>query len=82
MRTGSTGSLFNIESPQARPMCAERVCEEAFGRPYESFIFLLEELSHPGGGLTDHPKLIEKFSRGQIGRLERSPKWSHSHAIF
>src|SRR5258705_13846714 len=35
-----------------------------------------------GGGLTDHPKLIEKFSRGQIGRLERSPKWSHPHAIF
>jgi len=30
----------------------------------------------------DHPKLIEKFSRRQIGRLERSPKWSHSHAIF
>src|SRR5258706_109847 len=30
-----------------------------------------------GGRLTDHPKLIEKFSRGQIGRLERSPKWSH-----
>jgi hypothetical protein len=30
----------------------------------------------------DDPKLIEKFSRGQIGRLERSPKWSHSHAIF
>jgi hypothetical protein len=36
----------------------------------------------PGGGLTDHPKLIEKFSRRQIGRLERSPKWSRSHAIF
>jgi len=35
-----------------------------------------------GDGLTDRPKLIEKFSRGQIGRLERSPKWSHSHAIF
>jgi hypothetical protein len=35
-----------------------------------------------GGGLTDRPKLIEKFSRGQIGRLERSPKWSQPHAIF
>jgi hypothetical protein len=29
---------------------------------------------------TNHPKLIEKLSRGQIGRLERSPKWSYSHA--
>ena len=34
------------------------------------------------GGLTHHPKIIEKFSRRQIGRLKRSPKWSHSHAIF
>lgn len=29
-----------------------------------------------------HFENIEKFSRGQIGRLERSPKWSHSHAIL
>jgi hypothetical protein len=35
-----------------------------------------------GGGLRDHPTLIEKFSRGQIGSLERSPKWRHPHAIF
>jgi hypothetical protein len=35
-----------------------------------------------GGGLTEHPELIEKFSRGQIGRPERTLKWSHSHAIL
>jgi hypothetical protein len=34
------------------------------------------------GGLTEHPELIEKFSRGQIGYPERSPKWSHSRVIF
>jgi hypothetical protein len=34
------------------------------------------------GRLTEHPKLIETFSRGQIGDPERSLKWSHSNAIF
>jgi hypothetical protein len=33
-------------------------------------------------GLMEHPKLSEKFSRGQIGYPEQSLKWSHAHAIF
>ncbi len=108
MSTGSTGSLFNIGSPEARPLSAERVREEAFAMPIHGPVFgrspgwLLDRpaltvtyrtavcvvyfpargTESSGGGLTDHPKLIEKFSRGQIGRLERSLKWSHSHAIF
>ena len=34
MSTGSTGSLFNIGSPEARPLSAERVREEAFATPH------------------------------------------------
>jgi hypothetical protein len=107
MSTGSTGSLFNIESPAAPPLSVKRAREEAFAMPIHGPVFGRSPswfLDRPaltvawtavcvvyfpargtessGGGLTDHPKLIEKFSRGQIGRLERSPKWSHSHAIF
>ncbi len=97
MSTGSTGSLFNIGSPEARPLSAERVREEAFAMPIHGPVFgrspgwLLDRpaltvtyrtgvcvvyfpargTESSGGGLRDHPKLIEKFSRGQIGRLER-----------
>jgi hypothetical protein len=33
MSTGSTGSLFNIESPEAPPLSVERAREEAFAMP-------------------------------------------------
>jgi hypothetical protein len=33
MSTGSTGSLFNLGFPEARPRSAERVCEDAFAMP-------------------------------------------------
>ena len=66
-RTGSTGSLFTIE---ARTLSAESAREESFAMPIH------------GEGLTDHLKLIAGFSRGQINRLGRSPKWSRFHAIF
>ena len=101
-------SLFNIGSPEARPLSAESVREEAFAMPIHGPVFgrspgwLLDRpaltvtyrtavcvvyfpargTESSGGGLTDHPKLIEKCSRRQIGRLERSLKWSQSHAIF
>ena len=98
MSTGSTGSLFNIGSPEPRPLSAERVreftgrCSVGFlDRPALTVSYLIavcvayfpaQGTESSGGGLTDRLKLIEKFSRRLIGRLERSPKWSHSHAIF
>jgi acylpyruvate hydrolase len=38
----------------------------ATGRPYESFIFLLEELSRPQGGLEDHLMRIVNFETGGV----------------
>jgi len=107
MSTGSTGSLFNMGSPETRALSAERVREEAFTTPIDGPVFGRSPslfLDRPaltvtyrtavcvvyfpargtessGGGLTDDAKLIEKFSRRQLGNLKRSPKWSLSHAI-
>jgi len=66
----------------ARPcdayLSANRTCEmglrHATRRPYESFIFLLEELSRPVAQPTDSLKLATELERGQIDRLERSSK--------
>jgi hypothetical protein len=51
MSTGSTGSLFNMGSPEARPLSAERVRAEAFAMPIYGPAFGWS----PGCWLLDRP---------------------------
>jgi len=56
MSTGSTGSLFNIGSPEARPLSAERVREEAFAMPIHGPVF-----GRSPGWLLDRPALTVTY---------------------
>ena len=64
--------------PAEAYISANRTCEmglrHATGRPYEFVYFPARGIESSGGGLTDYSKLIEGFSRQEIGRLERFGK--------
>jgi acetoacetate decarboxylase len=56
MSTGSTGSLFNIGSAEARPLSAERVREEAFAMPIHGPMF-----GRSPGWFLDRPALTVTY---------------------